>query len=32
MQRILDVLAAFYAQNFLTVSLHKTEWLVGGYK
>ena len=29
-QRILDTLSTFCAQNHLSVSLQKTEWLLGG--
>ena len=31
-QRILDTLSTFRAKNHLLVSLHKTEWLLGGHR
>ena len=31
-QRILDTLSTFCAQNHLSVSLQKTEWLLGGHR
>ena len=31
-QRILDTLSIFCAQNHLSVSLQKTEWLFGGHR
>ena len=31
-QHILDTLSIFCAQNYLSVSLQKIEWLFGGYR